>query len=305
MSKFRVPYLKPVRSPAELVEHLRSKGLVVVDSEKAAKYLGRVSHYRFKGYALSFRERNDPEKPFAPGTTFDAVCRLMEFDAQLRGVVLSGIAPVELALRTAINEHMCQRCQTPFWYAKKTLFNQSRFDHGVFWNNAKNEFERSKELFVKHYKEKYDAPPYPPGWMLIETTSFGIWSCLFKGLEASGDKEAIAERFGGLPHAVLSNWFHVLSNTRNFCAHHSRLWNRVFGVTPKFLRREVHSSSICDKRRLGAVLYVVRRLHIEIGLGDDWLEDLTMLLQAQSASCLYKMGISEDWALDPLWKVRG
>ena len=58
-----------------------------------------------------------------------------------------------------------------------------------------------------------------------------ILSRLFQSLKLDNRKEYITEQFGLKKVAILENWLHAISNLRNCCAHHSRVWNRRFMVS--------------------------------------------------------------------------
>lgn len=71
----------------------------------------------------------------------------------------------------------------------------------------------------------------PPSWMALEVVSFATLSRLFQSLRLDSRKEYITEQFGLKKVAILENWLHSISNLRNCCAHHSRVWNRRFMVS--------------------------------------------------------------------------
>ena len=100
-------------------------------------------------------------------------------------------------------------------------------------------FNRHKQSdFIRHYLQKYDRPPEPPSWMVFELLPFGSVSMVFAKL-LDAEKKAIAADFG-LPRDRLQSWLHATSHLRNLCAHHSRVWNRKFGVTPSVAKSEQH-----------------------------------------------------------------
>lgn len=71
----------------------------------------------------------------------------------------------------------------------------------------------------------------PPSWMALEVVSFATLSRLFQSLKLDNRKEHITGQFGLKKVAILENWLHAISNLRNCCAHHSRIWNRRFMVS--------------------------------------------------------------------------
>ena len=106
----------------------------------------------------------------------------------------------------------------PFWYTDPTIFADNvRFTETL--NKIREEFNRTDEEFIKVFKAKYNNP-LPPGWMMLELTSFGSLSMLFKNLIDTHDKRNIAHYFG-LDDTTFRSWLHSIVYVRNICAHHS------------------------------------------------------------------------------------
>lgn len=89
---------------------------------------------------------------------------------------------------------------------------------------------RSKEDFIKHYKNKYGLPL--PIWVVCEIWDFGTLSSLFAGMKIE-DQDAIAKKYGIKNGRIFASWLRSLNYLRNVCAHHSRLWNRNIVDQPK------------------------------------------------------------------------
>ena len=84
---------KPFKTIDEQIELLRYRGMTIADDEVARHALETLGYYRLSGYWYSFRE-HAPEEAlgcrsdlFIPGTSFDQVIRLYDFDTQLRVTV--------------------------------------------------------------------------------------------------------------------------------------------------------------------------------------------------------------------------
>lgn len=71
----------------------------------------------------------------------------------------------------------------------------------------------------------------PPSWMMLEITSFGSLSMLYKNLKQPHDKRDIAHYFG-IDDSTFESWLHSIVYVRNVCAHHSRIWSRVMRISP-------------------------------------------------------------------------
>jgi abortive infection bacteriophage resistance protein len=68
--------------------------------------------------------------------------------------------------------------------------------------------------------------------MILEISSFGNLSNIYKNLRPGQDRRAIANYFG-LDDSTFSSWLHSFTYVRNLCAHHSRFWNKRLGISPQ------------------------------------------------------------------------
>ncbi|NDA64014.1 MAG: Abi family protein, partial [Chitinophagia bacterium] len=116
-----------------------------------------------------------------------------------------------------------------FWYTQSALF-KNPSHYGSTFSKITAEFNRSDEKFIVDFKQKY-SDPMPPSWMMLELTSFGSLSMLYKNLAGSHDRREIAHYFG-LDDSTFESWLHCIVYVRNVCAHHSRLWSRVMRIAP-------------------------------------------------------------------------
>ena len=99
---------KPFKTIDEQIELLRYRGMTIADDEVARHALETLGYYRLSGYWYSFRE-HAPEEAlgcrsdlFIPGTSFDQVIRLYDFDNQLRVTVFKELTKIEVSLRAII-----------------------------------------------------------------------------------------------------------------------------------------------------------------------------------------------------------
>jgi len=89
--------------------------------------------------------------------------------------------------------------------------------------------EISNEAFIAHFNSHYGMPL--PIWTATEVMSLGDLNRLFGGM-TQRDRQQIAVDFdlyledGNGDAGALSSWLEHLRQTRNYCAHHARLWNR-------------------------------------------------------------------------------
>ena len=84
--------VKPFKTYEQQVGILRQRGMLVGSQEHAVHVLERVSYYRLSGYYYSFRrlagngQRSDT---FVPGTVFEDIVALYEYDRNLRSIAFS------------------------------------------------------------------------------------------------------------------------------------------------------------------------------------------------------------------------
>jgi abortive infection bacteriophage resistance protein len=104
-----VPFTKQALSYADQIALLEQRGMVVGDHAEAMAMLSRVNFYRLSAYWYPFkRPAADGAAPSAlvPGTRFESVVVVYEFDRKLRLLVLDGLERVEVSIRTAVTYHL-------------------------------------------------------------------------------------------------------------------------------------------------------------------------------------------------------
>jgi abortive infection bacteriophage resistance protein len=297
-------YAKPPLPLKEQVRLLASRGLVIDDPAQAESFLRRVNYYRFSAYCPPFE---GARHVFIPGTRFEQVRRLYEFDRKLRILVLEAVEPIEVALRAATAHRLALR-GGPFAHAEPVSL-KSAFPHADWLKNLVEETERSKETFVAHFKARYEEYPLIPVWAAVELMSFGALSKLFGGL-FNADKEAIAKPYGVHPR-VLGSWLHTLVYVRNLCAHHARLWNRELAICPGLPRKDARWRTLgpAQAKRPAGVLFLLNELTRRLPQGEcltaDWRFKVERLLREDFGVPRFHeaMGLPRDWTRHPLWIV--
>ncbi|MBK9132460.1 MAG: Abi family protein [Gammaproteobacteria bacterium] len=93
--------------------------------------------------------------------------------------------------------------------------------------------------------------------MVAEVLSIGTWSIVFTNLENRGDKKLISAPLPLSPWTIRS-WLHAIAYLRNLCAHHSRLWNRRFTITPEVPKEyKPHMEPNTTFRAQAAMLHIL------------------------------------------------
>ncbi|MGL6175878.1 MAG: Abi family protein, partial [Vibrionaceae bacterium] len=232
---------------------LAERGLVFDDEARARHYLTNISYFRLSAYTRPFYLSGQAEHQFISGTRFEQVLELYVFDRELRLLLLDAIERLEVALRARLTDVLTTHYQDPFCYLDPALFT-SRYNHDWLRAELCKKTEGHKmERFIAHYRQSYpDAPPEPPIWMAMELLTFAQISSFFAHLREPEVQKAIANHFGW-PHAVLTSWFRSLSDLRNWCAHHSRVWNRELGTAPLWPKKGSEQlAQVSDRLQLNA-----------------------------------------------------
>lgn len=296
MNSRQMKYTKPPIPFHEQAKLLISRGLSA-DMEKLEKFLSKVNYYRFTGYLFPFRSENSEN--YVASTTFDKIKNIYDFDTELRLLTLSAIEIIEIAiLRTQMVERFTLSCGA-FCYSEHKNFHSALpvLQHKEMMKRIEENIARSNEEFVNLYKAKYANEKYFPFWMVSESSTFGLLSMIFKYLPISV-QVPIAKQFN-LHSRVLISWLHSLSNIRNICAHHSRLWNRILPVKPtipsKRYHPEFYSSVKIKNNSYFIILAILKYLLDEISPENSTRDNFMNLLKKYPDVPINKMGFSTNW----------
>lgn len=293
-------YNKRPLSHQELRDKLIKKGLEIDDFTHVDQLLRYVGYYRLVGYGLSFKKHDVNDRPtgqYIKGTKLATIANAYRTDRKLRGLILTAIESIEVAVRTVISHTMCLRYETPHWYMDDSLFNASRvFSHAgllqeierVTGQGSKRRY-KNKELFIRHYYDNYDEPRLPASWMLAEVLSFGSWSLIYNHLNVSSDRKSISKQFDLSPE-TLESWLHSLVYIRNTCAHHGRLFARLLPFKPK----KDKGLPIQHQNHVFNFICVTSYLHKKIIPDSNWSKDVKDLISQSDVGAHY-FGFPEGW----------
>ncbi|AVY94616.1 hypothetical protein DAI18_11620 [Microvirgula aerodenitrificans] len=309
---------KPSHSLDEQLAKLGARGLQLPDIARAHHYLSNISYFRLSAYTRPFYVPDQAAHQFLDGTCFDDVLALYVFDRELRLLLLDAIERLEVALRTQLANTLADH-HGPHGYLQAAVFD-SRYNHGWLLDTLQHEAQaRDVETFMQHYRHKYpEAPPQPPIWMAVELLTFKSVSTLFANLRHTPDTSRIETHFGW-KFPVLKSWFRSLSDLRNLCAHHARVWNREFGSFPELPRKPpqgwpVPPAAIATAahRKPGQTLKPQRRLYMQILVIESlmrtvcpesrWAERLVQWLDRYPTISRPHMGFPADWETLPFWQ---
>lgn len=297
-------YDKKTFTIEQQIQQLRDRGMVITDEDQAKHYLSQVSYYRLAGYWWPMQE--DKEKhTFKFNSKFVDVVSLYNFDRELRILLFDVIEKIEISLRTKLIYHLSHEFD-PWWFQNTNIFQ----DTGALVEtlaSMNEEVDRSKDIFIKEHKKKYkDDLRFPPAWKTLELTSFGSLSKLYGNLKNTiRSKNTIAEELGAVNHTYLPSWLQSIAQIRNYCAHHSRLWNKNLPGTPKLLPRPPYKWVFdipTDTQKLYIHLCIMRYLLNIIAPENSFSIKLKDLLIKYPSVDPKALGMKPDWTTEALWQ---
>jgi abortive infection bacteriophage resistance protein len=304
-------FKKPPINLNDQLAKLLFRGLEVADQSLAATQLGNIGYYRLSAYTRPFLELPEREK-FKPNTKWEQVIHIYEFDRHLRLLIFDAIERIEVGIRSRLINATCLHHDDAHWYLDSGNFHP-KFNHQSFINKLEREVgicydsktnervmpENHSEKFIRHYYDEYSSPYLPPLWMALELLTMGNLSMLFKGLGDATVKSEISAEWN-VTAKVFESWLHSVSVLRNFCAHHSRLWNREMSIKPRIpnelipLRPEVH--------RLHGQLIVMLKLLDRTSPENHWRKRFVELLSEYEQIDPTAMGFPIEWERESFWQ---
>lgn len=297
-------YRKPWLSYEQQADRLEERGLAF-DRADLVAHLADVGYYRLSGYWYIYKQNpGSDDESFAPGTSFEKVWNLYTFDRQLRLITLDAIERVEVYMRTQLAYRLAETAG-PFGYLdRSTLPNMEQGAYGHFMSRCFTAYDRSKTLFIEHFKQKYgDSHGLPPYWTLVNIMDFGMMLTLFKG-SPDDVKRGIADDLG-VRAEVFESWLLTLNTVRNACAHHDRLWNKRLGNRTKIPRGhrypEWHRPHEVNNSTTFTLLTILGYLLERIAPNTSWHGKVVRLLRSRSEEDLRRMGFREGWETCPMW----
>ena len=292
---------KPI-SIAQQIELLKARGLTIHDEGKAASYLANISYYRLRAYTYPFQDNKNTSHPFNLEISFEDIINLYVFDRQFRLLVLDAIEKIEISMRTQVIYHWAL-AHGSHWHLDGSLF-RSSVQFAKDYTRLQQEIDRSVETFIKHYKKKYSDPQEPPCWMSLEVSSFGLLSLIFKNLKLGPEKKAVTKYYGINDVGIMENWMHALSNIRNVCAHHGRLWNRRLTahiILPNYTAKSFILNKDIYPYKIYAGLCCIKYILDIISPGHSFSAKLRAIMNRCPLAQEKEMGFPEDWQQEKFW----
>lgn len=299
-------YNKKAFTIDQQIAQLKARGLEIKDEDRIEHFLSHISYYRLAGYWWPMQSDKE-QHIFKPNSKFSDVINLYNFDRELRILLFDVIEKIEISLRTKLIYHLSHEFD-PWWFQDTSLFiNIPELVKTL--SSIEEEIDRSKDTFIKEHRKKHkDDGRFPPAWKSLELTSFGSLSKLYGNLKNTvGAKDRIAKEYGTVNHIYLPSWLQSITQIRNYCAHHTRLWNKNLPGRPKLLPKPPFPwISDVPKEYEFQTLYIhlccMKYLLNIIQPENRLTEQLLRLFDKYPNVDPNALGMKPDWPSERLWK---
>ncbi|MEP7197319.1 MAG: Abi family protein [Saprospiraceae bacterium] len=298
-------YSKAAITIKEQIDQLKNRGLIVSNEAEAEYFLQNISYYRLAGYWWPM-QANKITHSFKPNSTFENIIAIYNFDRELRLYLFDVIERIEIGFRTKLIYHLS--CEiSPWWFEDSTNF-KNEVEHTKTLMSIDRELNQTKEVFIKeHYKKYLTETRRPPAWKSLEVASFGNISKLYGNLRSSkSSKDKIAAELGTVNHTFLPSWLQSITQIRNICAHHGRLWNKNLPGRPKLLSKPPNKwiadiPPAIEHHMLYIHLCCMKYLLNAINPSNQFSKRIKDLLEKYQNIDPNALGLKPNWQNEPLW----
>jgi len=289
----KVPYTKPSLRVDQQIDLLKNRGVSINNREKAERFLTYHNYYYVSGYVYYFEIKGQVRThKLSKPVSFDDIITLVLFDQELRELCFNAVQSIEIAVRSSIARNL-SLIHGAFCLEKAELFKNGT-EHAALMDKINQSLsEHNREAFITHYSNKY-TEHIPPVWVVIEILTFGAISRLYSNLKNELQIHIAADF--GIDHHILVSWLKAITELRNTCAHHSRLWNKVFVNYPKIIKKD-RSFPVMQNRvsRLGSFIPLINHMLNVISEKQDWQMNCLSLLKNNTFIRPADLGLSQWW----------
>ena len=258
---------KTFKNLDEQIKILQGKGLIISDENETKDILLRENYFFISGYRLLFME-SMTKQLFLPGTTFEELYAMFQFDRHIRNIVFKNLLIIENNIKSIMAYNLSGKYgihEDEYLNAKNFVNDRKRkkqIDDLLRKMKRQIRINGGQHQATLHYLQKYG---YVPLWIAVKVLSFGIVSELYQILKPE-DQVSIAKDFH-VDKEQLLVYFPILANFRNLCAHEDILFDhkaqRDIEDTKYHELLEipkVNDEYIYGKRDLFAVVIILKQL---------------------------------------------
>jgi len=276
----------------EQVEHLKEEKMQISDEEFAKSILSRVNYYHLSGYWHTLYSEN---KEFIPGTTFEQVHHLYQFDCELRFLITELLKDLEIKFKAHIANYIGDKWG-PLGYRDISNFydEDTHINFLSILNKKKKQYK--KKPFVKHHIDYYDGKL--PIWAVVEILSFSDVTSFYRAFHESDRKKLIKKNYTGNWDIINNstetpNWIKTLCDIRNKCAHYERLYNARLANSIKLPER--YSDYNIKTNKLFSALIILTLLVDDENMKLNFIDDLRDLFKKYNFVDIQVMGFPDNW----------
>ncbi len=242
---------------------LESRGLTIMDKDKAKEILLDIGYYRLGFYLFPF-EKSYPRlsnrtHDYIDGCRIDDAVNLYYFDFDLRLMLMRYLNRIEIAFRTALIYTLSNKyCGDNVWFINPAVVSHDyakNFKKKVYTSDFK------KNPIILRHHQKYPSDSYAPAWKTLEFMTFGAVMKLYEELKDPKDKIVIANSFGIRQGVTFISYMHTVRNVRNACAHGSLLYDLKL---PTRIRKGPANLAANESGNIIGALKVVRYIMSQI-----------------------------------------
>lgn len=143
-------------------------------------------------------------------------------------LTIEGIEKVEIKLRTEFTYRTAILLGNPLYYTSDKWFRISEERYQTTYEElSKEEKRQTKQPYIKHHREKY-SNTHLPLWIAASLMTLGMCVNFVNLLLSRKLQNEIVNASGFRDFQSFHGFLVSLTELRNVCAHHGRLWNRVF-----------------------------------------------------------------------------
>ena len=199
------------------------KRLLIPDREYAEDILKHIGYFPLMGgYKHLFRI--PLTKKYKPGTSFEEIVALYEFDTELRELFFKYLLQTERYLRSLMSYYFSEQYgESQNAYLDINNYNNTRKNHStaVRLIATLNRAASARDyVYINYYRSTYGNIPL---WVLINVLTFGNLSKMYQVFPQSLQSK-VCKNFSIINRKQMAQFLSVLTKFRNVCAHGERLF---------------------------------------------------------------------------------
>ena len=199
------------------------KHLLIPDRQYAEDALKHIGYFPLMGgYKHLFRI--PLTKKYKPGTSFEEIVALYEFDTELRELFFKYLLQIERHLRSLMSYYFSEKYgESQTAYLDINNYNNTRKNHATIARliATLNRAASTRDYeYIDYYRSTYGNIPL---WVLINVLTFGNLSKMYQVFPQSLQSK-VCKNFGIINRKQMEQFLSVLTKFRNVCAHGERLF---------------------------------------------------------------------------------